>query len=61
MIHKLLGRSAITNISSVNVFDSYTILFIKGDKSSNTSCPPVGFNYKYVFVGWLQSYRIFAK
>lgn len=41
MINKLLGRSAITNISFVNVFDSYTILFIKGDKSTNTSFRPL--------------------
>lgn len=46
MINKLLGRSAITNISFVNGFDSYTILFIKGDKSTNTSFPPLVFNYK---------------
>lgn len=47
MINKLLGRSAITNILFVNVFDSYTILFIKGDRNTNTSCPPVVLNYKY--------------
>lgn len=47
MINKLLGRSAITNISFVNGFESYTILFINGDKSTNTSCPPLVFNNKY--------------